>query len=378
MRQPKADSKTNALRKSECPNYDKLRQLFASNAATGAYQISSSTPTPDSDEKRALEEEIANEARRTQLGTDDCYNPDMEGITQDDPLATEQTQHADKHPIEKPTGKGKKVAKKADKASDMTIALQEYTTLARERFNKKMGRSMGISDHVAQSATSGDPCSLGRASDVLNQYNDLDYDTYINISENGLSNDPFWTFDFDDAYFDSDDDDMENSGCGDDMDVSDCDHDMDRHYDKRPMHTSILSGKDYMAKVRDGNPTNCHDMFHMTLDLFYHLVDELKQHGHKFRRVLRAVHTYGQHLIKPNPNAVSLPEHMQSNNKYYPWFKRSVGAIDGTHISTRPPSQKTQPHRSYKSLITTNVMCACDHDMKFTYVHSGYEGSATT
>ena len=39
-------------------------------------------------------------------------------------------------------------------------------------------------------------------------------------------NDPFWTFDFDNAYFDSDDDDMESSGCGDDMDVSDCDHDM--------------------------------------------------------------------------------------------------------------------------------------------------------
>ena len=120
-------------------------------------------------------------------------------------------------------------------------------------------------------------------------------------------NDPFWTFDFDDNYFDTDDDDMESSKCGDDMDVSDCDHDMeigvdtdsdyDRdeeefwivfpfvsemvayfqwHYDKRPMRTSILSGKDYMAKVRDGNPTNCHDMFHMTLDLFYHLVDELK------------------------------------------------------------------------------------------------------
>ena len=129
-------------------------------------------------------------------------------------------------------------------------------------------------------------------------------------------NDPFWTFDFDDAYFDSDDDDMESSGCGDDMDVSDCDHDMDvndcdddmeigvhtdsdydseeeefwivfpfvgemvayfqRHYNKHPMRTSILSGKDYMAEVRDSNPTNCHDMFHMTLNLFYHLVDELK------------------------------------------------------------------------------------------------------
>ena len=217
-------------------------------------------------------------------------------------------------------------------------------------------------------------------------------------------NDPFWTFNFDDVYFDFDDDDMESSGCGDDMDVSDCDHDMDvsdcdddmdtgadtdsdydseedefwivfplvgkmvayfqRHYDKRPMHTSILSGKNYMDEVRDGNPTNCHDMFRMTLDLFYHLVDELKRHGYlkegkgrvdmqeavaiflyivghntrmrpvgdkfqhstktvsrKFRRVLRAVHTYGQHLIKPNPNVVGLPEHMQSNNKYYPWFE---------------------------------------------------------
>ena len=49
-----------------------------------------------------------------------------------------------------------------------------------------------------------------------------------------------------------------------------------RHYDKRQMRTSILSGKDYMVEVRDSDPTNCHDMFRMTLDLFYHLVDELK------------------------------------------------------------------------------------------------------
>ena len=107
----------------------------------------------------------------------------MEGITQDDPLAMEQTQCADKRPIEELTGKGKKVAKKVDKASEMTVALQEYTALPRERFNKKMGNSMGSFDHVAQSATSGDAFSIGRALDVLNQYNDLDDDTYINISE---------------------------------------------------------------------------------------------------------------------------------------------------------------------------------------------------
>ena len=35
-----------------------------------------------------------------------------------------------------------------------------------------------------------------------------------------------------------------------------------------------------MAKVRDDNSTNCYDMFCMTLDLFYYLVDELKHYGY--------------------------------------------------------------------------------------------------
>ena len=123
--------------------------------------------------------------------------------------------------------------------------------------------------------------------------------------------DPFWSYDFDDAYFNSNDHDMDISSCGDDMDIGGCGDDMDigadtdsnydseeeefwfvfplvgemvayfqRHYNKRPMRTSILSGKDYMAEMRDGNPTNCHDVFRMILDLFYHLVDELKRHGY--------------------------------------------------------------------------------------------------
>nr|POE55592.1 hypothetical protein CFP56_68576 [Quercus suber] len=54
-----ADPKANALRKSGCPSYNKLRQLFALNAAIDAVQISSNTLAPDSDEERALEEEIA-------------------------------------------------------------------------------------------------------------------------------------------------------------------------------------------------------------------------------------------------------------------------------------------------------------------------------
>ena len=66
----------------------------------------------------------------------------------------------------------------------MTIALQEYTALARERFSKKKGKSYyGSSDHVAQSTSGGDPCLLGRVLEVLNQYTDLDDDTYLNVAE---------------------------------------------------------------------------------------------------------------------------------------------------------------------------------------------------
>ena len=65
----------------------------------------------------------------------------------------------------------------------MTMALQEYTALARERFSNKKGKSNGSSKHVAQSASGGDPCSLGRSLEVLNQYTDLDDDTYLNIAE---------------------------------------------------------------------------------------------------------------------------------------------------------------------------------------------------
>ena len=42
--------------------------------------------------------------------------------------------------MEEPTTKGKKVAKKNDRVSEMTMALQEYTTLATERFSKKKGK----------------------------------------------------------------------------------------------------------------------------------------------------------------------------------------------------------------------------------------------
>ena len=51
-------------------------------------------------------------------------------------------------------------------------------------------------------------------------------------------------------------------------------------------------------------------------------------------------------------------------------------AINGVHISASALSGRTTAFRDRQSDITQNVMCACNFNMRFTYVHSGWEGSA--
>ena len=53
-----------------------------------------------------------------------------------------------------------------------------------------------------------------------------------------------------------------------------------------------------------------------------------------------------------------------------------MGVIDGTHISASSPFGRTTAFIDRRSGITQNVMCACNFDMRFMYVHSGWEGSA--
>ena len=64
----------------------------------------------------------------------------MEGITQDDPIVDEQTQCVDKRPMEEPTTKGKKVAKKNDRASEMTMALQRVHCLGKGKVFQQKGK----------------------------------------------------------------------------------------------------------------------------------------------------------------------------------------------------------------------------------------------
>ena len=133
-----------------------------------------------------------------------------------------------------------------------------------------------------------------------------------------------------------------------------------KYYMKRPMCTSILSGKSYVQEVLERNPQVCYDIFRMDIHIFKHLCNELKRlHlleedtsimlveesdgtllyivGHNtdiwltcncfqhsletvqrgFQHALRAIHSLGCLIIWPDTNTAELPYSLRENNKYY-------------------------------------------------------------
>ncbi|XP_059436393.1 uncharacterized protein LOC132169366 [Corylus avellana] len=76
------------------------------------------------------------------------------------------------------------------------------------------------------------------------------------------------------------------------------------------------------------------------------------------------------------PAAMELPHpYVARNGRYYLWFAKCIGAIDGTHVKACVQGENIVPYRSRKSTITQNVMCVVDFDLCFTYVYAGWEGN---
>ncbi|XP_047178584.1 uncharacterized protein LOC124845524 [Vigna umbellata] len=95
-----------------------------------------------------------------------------------------------------------------------------------------------------------------------------------------------------------------------------------------------------------------------------------------FHNVLDAILTLeSKFLIQPSGNEVH--PHVFNNNRFYPYFKDCLGAIDGTHVRVNVPRCEAPRFRGRKDWPTQNVFAACDFDMKLTYVLAGWEGTAS-
>ena len=98
------------------------------STTTRNLQISSNTPPLNSDEERALEEELANANVSASAPThlsNDCYTPNFDSFSQTvrDAEVEEVTRIVEKHLVQDTSGEGKKVSKKLNRVSEMIVAL---------------------------------------------------------------------------------------------------------------------------------------------------------------------------------------------------------------------------------------------------------------
>ncbi|XP_024007217.1 putative nuclease HARBI1 [Eutrema salsugineum] len=78
-------------------------------------------------------------------------------------------------------------------------------------------------------------------------------------------------------------------------------------------------------------------------------------------------------MVKPNS---SVPMKIRESTRFYPYFKNCVGALDGTHIPATIIGRDVASYRNRKGEISQNALAACNFDLEFIYVLSGWEGSA--
>ena len=71
------------------------------------------------------------------------------------------------------------------------------------------------------------------------------------------------------------------------------------------------------------------------------------------------------------------PSKISNNTKFYPFFRDTLGAIDGTHTNCCPAAADCEASYDYKGHLTQNCLAICNFNMAFCYVFSGCDGSTT-
>jgi hypothetical protein len=85
---------------------------------------------------------------------------------------------------------------------------------------------------------------------------------------------------------------------------------------------------------------------------------------------------YIDHVKLPHID-VLIPSEISNNTKFHPFFRDTLGVINGTHINCCPTVADQQAARDRKGGITQNCLAICGFDLVFYYVFSGWEGSVS-
>jgi DDE superfamily endonuclease len=92
--------------------------------------------------------------------------------------------------------------------------------------------------------------------------------------------------------------------------------------------------------------------------------------------VLTALLPLHEEIVKV-PNSFSpTPSVISEDPRYSHYFQNCIGALDGTHIPIFVPVSEQPAWRNRKGWLSQNVLAMTSLDLKFQFVHAGWEGSA--
>ncbi|KAI9084569.1 hypothetical protein K1719_033557 [Acacia pycnantha] len=96
----------------------------------------------------------------------------------------------------------------------------------------------------------------------------------------------------------------------------------------------------------------------------------------KFSEVLDSLCSLAKEIVRPPDfQFEEVPSQIRGDGRYWPFFQRCIGAIDGSHISVIPPTNDQIHFIGRKGYPTHNVMLVCNFDMIFTFVVVGWPGT---
>ncbi|KAL0357971.1 UNVERIFIED_CONTAM: hypothetical protein Scaly_1482800 [Sesamum calycinum] len=136
-----------------------------------------------------------------------------------------------------------------------------------------------------------------------------------------------------------------------------------------------------MGGLRDSKLVSIHEQVTMFVSVLAH---HKKNHTVKYdfirsgRTVSRHFHKVLNAILCLHPLLLAKRTPVPSNSNYsrWRWFEGCLGALDGTYIDIRVPTDDKTRYCTRKGSTTVNVLDMCDRNLNFIYGLSGWEGSA--
>ncbi|XLS71314.1 hypothetical protein HN51_028179, partial [Arachis hypogaea] len=106
---------------------------------------------------------------------------------------------------------------------------------------------------------------------------------------------------------------------------------------------------------------------------FHRLGDTI---SHYFHNVLHTILLLEGDFFK-QPSGKDVPYEILNNSQFYPYFKDCIGVINKTHSSVKVLRVESSRFCERKDHPTQHVVATYGFDLKFTYMLSGWEGTAS-